>query len=323
MNSTDQLCNFEATKIPQPQPQPQPQPHGERKKQVRRRRETRRLYKQMPLNMAEARREIVTALKLHRASTKEAKEQQQKQDQQIKHSLPVYPHQFTPCFEPERRMKSRRNPRIYPDCSFYFQNGSDFIAPPPVAQSLHLDIPIQTLGLNPNFEDTSSVVCNNNNNHSFYSLSFLHPSSYICPTFDYAATTHREVPKSISLSEEEGRLMASDLFWSNNFPTGESEKEIHGAVEEEEEEEEAMVAEIRSMDEKPLEIDGQTHCTFENVPTGQSEEAMEFPDWLSINDDFLQPRSNYQFSNEDYLQDPDLSCMDIGEIEDVDGDWLA
>ncbi|XP_023524428.1 uncharacterized protein LOC111788333 [Cucurbita pepo subsp. pepo] len=116
--------------------------------------------------------------------------------------------------------------------------------------------------------------------------------------------------------------MASDLFWSNNFPTGESEKEIHGAVEEEEEEE-AMMAEIRSMEEKPLEIDGQTHCTFENVPTGQSEEAMEFPDWLSINDDFLQQRSNYQFSDEDYLQDPDLSCMDIGEIEDVDGDWLA
>ncbi|KAF2939629.1 hypothetical protein DAI22_03g209800 [Oryza sativa Japonica Group] len=57
-----------------PPPQPQPQPH---KKQVRRRLHTSRPYQERLLNMAEARREIVTALKIHRASMRQAKEQQQ------------------------------------------------------------------------------------------------------------------------------------------------------------------------------------------------------------------------------------------------------
>ncbi|XP_040377580.1 uncharacterized protein LOC102710773 [Oryza brachyantha] len=65
-----------ATTPPPPQPQPQPQPH---KKQVRRRLHTSRPYQERLLNMAEARREIVTALKIHRASMRQAKEQQQQQ----------------------------------------------------------------------------------------------------------------------------------------------------------------------------------------------------------------------------------------------------
>lgn len=63
----------------QPQAQiapPQQQPH---KKQVRRRLHTSRPYQERLLNMAEARREIVTALKIHRASMRQAKEQQQQQ----------------------------------------------------------------------------------------------------------------------------------------------------------------------------------------------------------------------------------------------------
>jgi hypothetical protein len=66
---------------PEDQPQtqiapPQQQPH---KKQVRRRLHTSRPYQERLLNMAEARREIVTALKIHRASMRQAKEQQQQQ----------------------------------------------------------------------------------------------------------------------------------------------------------------------------------------------------------------------------------------------------
>ena len=52
----------------------QQQPH---KKQVRRRLHTSRPYQERLLNMAEARREIVSALKVHRASMRQAKEQQQ------------------------------------------------------------------------------------------------------------------------------------------------------------------------------------------------------------------------------------------------------
>lgn len=301
MNSTDQLCNFVATAQFS-----QPQPDGEPKKQIRRRRQSRRLYKEMPLDMAEARREIVTALKLHRASTKEAREQQQKQDQQIKQSVPLFS-QLCPCFEAEGRRKSRRNPRIYPGCSyhcsFYLGNGSGFVAPPPLAQNLNTEIPIQS------FDDGFKTVdtCS-----SFYSLSLWPPSSYICPTVS-CPDTHQEVPISTSLSEEAGKLMASDLFWSNNDPTGESEKDMQRwAVEEEK----AMaMAEIRSMsmDVKALETDG--HHSSDN--------AMEFPDWLGINDDFLHQHWNYNCVEGDYLQYPDLSCFDFGKIEDVDGDWLA
>ncbi|KAM0914803.1 hypothetical protein ACQ4PT_011280 [Festuca glaucescens] len=55
-------------------PPQQQQPH---KKQVRRRLHTSRPYQERLLNMAEARREIVSALKVHRASMRQAKEQQQ------------------------------------------------------------------------------------------------------------------------------------------------------------------------------------------------------------------------------------------------------
>ncbi|XP_074592394.1 uncharacterized protein LOC141848234 [Curcuma longa] len=62
------------------------------KKQVRRRLHTSKPYQERLLNMAEARREIVTALKLHRATMKHATElqkfQQQQQQQQHHNSSP-------------------------------------------------------------------------------------------------------------------------------------------------------------------------------------------------------------------------------------------
>ncbi|GMJ07571.1 hypothetical protein like AT5G21280 [Hibiscus trionum] len=61
------------------QTEPPPQQH---KKQVRRRVQTNRPYQERLVDMAEARREIVTALKLHRAAMKQANEQQQQQQQQ-------------------------------------------------------------------------------------------------------------------------------------------------------------------------------------------------------------------------------------------------
>ncbi|KAK8602414.1 hypothetical protein V6N13_057955 [Hibiscus sabdariffa] len=59
---------------PPPPPPPPPQQH---RKQVRRRVHTSRPYQERLINMAEARREIVTALKFHRAAMKQATEQQQ------------------------------------------------------------------------------------------------------------------------------------------------------------------------------------------------------------------------------------------------------
>uniref|UniRef100_A0ACD6AAA4 Uncharacterized protein n=1 Tax=Avena sativa TaxID=4498 RepID=A0ACD6AAA4_AVESA len=71
-----------ATQTPAPAPP---------KKQVRRRLHTSRPYQERLLNMAEARREIVTALKIHRASMRQAKEQQQQEQlvQQLQHQQDV------------------------------------------------------------------------------------------------------------------------------------------------------------------------------------------------------------------------------------------
>lgn len=74
-----------------PVEQQQQQPH---KKQVRRRLHTSRPYQERLLNMAEARREIVTALKIHRASMRQAKEQQQQQQLlQLQQQQEVHHHQ--------------------------------------------------------------------------------------------------------------------------------------------------------------------------------------------------------------------------------------
>lgn len=118
----------------------QPQQPQQHKKQVRRRLHTSRPYQERLLNMAEARREIVAALKFHRASMKKANEQQQQQNQQENHQQSSLPGQIltAPCFEQEGKIKSRRNPRIYPSNMGNFSNYLDSFscssfshAPPP------------------------------------------------------------------------------------------------------------------------------------------------------------------------------------------------
>ncbi|KAL2544706.1 uncharacterized protein Fot_13939 [Forsythia ovata] len=48
------------------------------------------------------------------------------------------------------------------------------------------------------------------------------------------------------------------------------------------------------------------------------DEVMEFPAWLNANESCLN-----DYCSDDYLQDPALPCMEIEEIEGMDGDWLA
>ncbi|XP_039051221.1 uncharacterized protein LOC120192520 [Hibiscus syriacus] len=79
------------SQTPQSQkPEPPPQQH---RKQVRNRRRvhTSRPYQERLINMAEARREIVTELKFHRAAKKQANEKQQQQ-QLSRHSHPSFHH---------------------------------------------------------------------------------------------------------------------------------------------------------------------------------------------------------------------------------------
>lgn len=198
------------------QTQQQPQQH---KKQVRRRLHTTRPYQERLLNMAEARREIVTALKFHRAAMKQASEQQQQQQEQSQQSPTVQPPPHPHHVEQQGRMKSRRNPRIYPstttsnfsnylDNFSYPQNFSHHHPPPnpyawpaspvttlPFAENLNFSLPNQTLGLNLNFHDfnniDTSLYHNSNSNPSFYSTSTTSksvssPSSSSSPTLSTA-----------------------------------------------------------------------------------------------------------------------------------------
>ncbi|PIM98447.1 hypothetical protein CDL12_29074 [Handroanthus impetiginosus] len=105
------------------------------KRKVRRRVQTRRPYQERLLNMAEARREIVSALKLHREAMK--LKQQMKSGQEIQPFEPAS-HQF--CLGQEAPNSSiTRNNFFYSPC-------------PWAAPDLDSVLPRQTLGLNLNLQ---------------------------------------------------------------------------------------------------------------------------------------------------------------------------
>ncbi|CAK7352712.1 unnamed protein product [Dovyalis caffra] len=339
----------------------QPQQPQQHKKQVRRRLHTSRPYQERLLNMAEARREIVTALKFHRAAMKQANEQQQhqqknqqeeeQQQQQQPSSLPV---QLSPplCFEQEGKIKSRRNPRIYPSNTTDFSNYLDNFSytpftpppcpPPPypfswpnssiraptIAENLNFPLPNQTLGLNLNFHDFNNIDTtlyhNSDNPPSVHSSSS--PSSSSFPSSSFA---NEEIP-SVTKTCEGVPPAAFDVTDSY------SGDGLHQVMDDEE------MAEIRSIGEKhqmewndtmnlvtsawwfkfmkTMELDPEVKT--EDDGCHPFEQVMEFPAWLNANDGCLQQHFNDHCS-QDYFRDPALPCMDIGEIEGLDGEWLA
>lgn len=160
-----------------------PTPH---KKQVRRRLHTTRPYQERLLNMAEARREIVTALKIHRAAMKKAKEkqQQQMQLQQQQMQVPTLTQPSIPLLEPYQEY-----PLNYSNISnnLYNTNNSPFSSYPsfswpwsqptiapiiPILDNFNLDLPLPSqppLGLNLNFQGFNSLnssFANNQNNRT-------------------------------------------------------------------------------------------------------------------------------------------------------------
>ncbi|CAL0324270.1 unnamed protein product [Lupinus luteus] len=190
------------------------QQQQEHKKQVRRRLHTSRVYQERLLNMAEARKEIVTALKFHRAAMKHATEQKQQQQQQHQQqnallSLGPFHHQ---SLEQDGRLKYWTNPRIYPSCTTKFstcKDENDFscssfmhpLPPPPnyytvpvvspnidpqspalVVENPSFTLPNHTMGLNPNLHDFNNLdptfSLNNNNNNSSSSCSYSSPTSF-------------------------------------------------------------------------------------------------------------------------------------------------
>ncbi|KAL5786475.1 hypothetical protein ACOSQ2_008867 [Xanthoceras sorbifolium] len=330
------------------QPQKPPQQH---KKQVRRRLHTSRPYQERLLNMAEARREIVTALKFHRASMKQAGEQQQQQEQQQQNQQSqTLQLSSQPCFEQEGKIKSRRNPRIYPSNSANFSNYIDNlsyssfscppppnpyswpasqVSPPPFHETLNFPLPHQTLGLNLNLHDFNNLETTlySNSHPSIYSSSS--PSSSSSPTLSFAT---EEFP-SVAISQGVGGChpAVADVLESCG---GDG---LHPTMDDEE------IAEIRSMGEqhqmewndtmnlvtsawwfkflKTMELEPEEMKT-EDDGYHPFDEVMEFPAWLNANESCLQQHFS-DYCSDDYYQDPALPCMDIGEIDAMDSEWLA
>ncbi|KAJ1296776.1 hypothetical protein BS78_01G328100 [Paspalum vaginatum] len=196
------------------QQQQQQQPH---KKQVRRRLHTSRPYQERLLNMAEARREIVTALKIHRASMRQAKEQQQQQQQLMQLQLQQQQAEVHLVHEQSQATTTRASSapmnNYAPSYSDYLYNNSPFshfstapssyssspltyhtpAAAPMVNPGHNLDhhhhlvpLPAQPLGLNLSFQGFNSFVVGDDAKNSTCSfdppLSSLQPS----PTSSYS-----------------------------------------------------------------------------------------------------------------------------------------
>lgn len=163
------------------------------KKQVRRRLHTTRPYQERLLNMAEARREIVTALKIHRAAMKQAKEKQHQQHMQLQQQqlqLPNLTQPSIPLFEPYQECplnynnipnylyNTNNSPFTYPSFSWPWSQSTT--APiTPFLDNFNLDLPLpsQPLGLNLNFQGFNSI-----NNTSFSNNQHNKPPTQPSPT---------------------------------------------------------------------------------------------------------------------------------------------
>ncbi|CAI9755610.1 unnamed protein product [Fraxinus pennsylvanica] len=283
-----------------------------RKKQVRRRLHASRPYQERLLNMAEARREIITALKFHRAAMKKAQEMENQtlmgsSSQEI-------------CLENEAKLKSRRNQRIYASNSTsnfsYCSSGSDYSwpvspvppatpPPPPIFQeNLNISLPTQTLGLNLNFHDFNNLDATPYYNPitppSLFSSSSASSSS--SPSLSATASATTETP-----------CMAAMVAVSG---VPEMDLDLHPAMDDKE------MAEIRSIGEKhQMEWNDSMNLVtsawwfkflkaMEISPEDKTEdyglfspfdEVIEFPDWLNANESCFN-----DYCSDDYLQDSAL-----------------
>ncbi|CAL4939852.1 unnamed protein product [Urochloa decumbens] len=208
-----------------------PQPH---KKQVRRRLHTSRPYQERLLNMAEARREIVTALKIHRASMRQAKEQQQQQQQQQQlMQLQLQQQQEIHLVQEQSQAATRASaPMSYASYSDYlynspfshFTSASSYSSSPltyqtpvaPLVNSAHnnldhlVPLPAQPLGLNLSFQGFNSFVGDDAKNSA---CSFDPPLLEPSPTSSYSVYSSPSVTMAshdLSAATMENTSLAAD-----------------------------------------------------------------------------------------------------------------
>ncbi|KAJ0987474.1 hypothetical protein J5N97_005830 [Dioscorea zingiberensis] len=331
----------------QPQP-PVPQP----KKQVRRRLHTSRPYQEKLLNMAEARREIVTALKFHRAAMKQAVEQQQQQHTAPPLAPPPPPPPPPPpqplpppLEEPTPRMchtnvmlpNYLHNPPVQP---YTYPSPLSWpyspIAPlPVVSDNLNLPLPNQPLGLNLSFQGFTNLESPFYNNKPAL-LSLLSPSS---SSSSYSSPSS---PMTLSGLQVPAVLNGPQTCSEDAFDPASSV--LHPVMDDEE------MAEIRSLGEQhemewndtmnlmtsawwckflnKMELDSHTGLGGDGDGFQVFEEIMDIPTWLSdgsggnASDSCFLPQHFDDYYSDNYLQDTALPRMDIGEIEGLDVEWV-
>ncbi|XP_010695730.2 uncharacterized protein LOC104908334 [Beta vulgaris subsp. vulgaris] len=315
------------------------------KKQVRRRLHTTRPYQERLLNMAEARKEIVTALKFHRAAMKQANERRQ---QPLDDARKVKNEPCLSPFAPSTNSVQVENFCYYPSynnsSSIPYPNlgisSSHLNVPPPFYDSLNnIPLPNQTLGLNlnlqaftnldTNFCNSINTTHNNNNNSSSSSSKYNSCSSSMSPSSSSSST-----PRELSVAVTG---VAEGVGPTSN---GMGAMDMHPALDEEE------MAEMRSIGEqhqiewddtlnlvksawwlkylKTVDFGKEMKGSYDeygnNYYHGPYEEFMEFPPWLNANNDesFLQ-----QHLDDSCSEDTTLPWMDIGDIDGMDDEWLS
>ncbi|KAD6794850.1 hypothetical protein E3N88_05746 [Mikania micrantha] len=200
---------------------PPPPPPPPVKKQVRRRRHTSKPYQERLLNMAEARREIVTALKFHRASMKQRETTAGKPYPQLDQpsgsiaaTCTTVAGNYLECYS--------GSPQVP-----YHWAGS---GPPPLPslnhENLDFALPNQTLGLNLSFQDfinlDANLYHNPLSNFPSTSSTSLSPSSSASSSAvavsqatttaeEVVATTSTTTSSSSSSSSSSGAMMSGDL----------------------------------------------------------------------------------------------------------------
>ncbi|KAF5787711.1 hypothetical protein HanRHA438_Chr10g0468941 [Helianthus annuus] len=261
-----------------PPPAPAPPPERPHKKQVRRRQHATKPYQERLLNMAEARREIVTALKFHRASMK------QRETTDNNHP------------QPDQSSIVNSTLSCSPSVSQFWPISTT--TPPPLPtlthENLDFTLPNQTLGLNLNFQDFKNLDKNSYLNYNSMSSSASSSSSSSSSAVISLATEEitAEVPEEVVTA-----TTTSATTTSSSSVTG----GLHHAMDEEE------MEEIRSL--------GEQH----QMEWDDTVNLLTSARWLKFLKPFEMEQEDWKFDQ--VMEFPD--CMDIGEIEGMDGEWLA
>ncbi|GJZ46815.1 hypothetical protein Tco_0600647 [Tanacetum coccineum] len=281
---------------PSPPPPLQQPPH---KKQVRRRQHTTKPYQERLLNMAEARKEIVTALKYHRASKQESSN-----TLDLKSSSQTHPQSEQPPCTTTNFSNHYPSLSCPPSIPYYWTIPTIIPPPlpPPYHENVNFALPSQTLGLNLNFHDFKNLDANLYHN----------PLSNSSASSSASASSCSSTSTSSSAAISEAVVPMPEEVMTNSS----SGSDLHHAMDEYE------MEEIRSLGEQhQIEWNDRVNLvksarwfkflkTIEIGPEDAKvddgldffDQVMEVPSWLINANEHVDDH----FSD-DYLQDPSLN----------------